>query len=313
MIPGFAAAITWALDTVIISVALGQPVFAATAEAAALAVFTSTFLHDASSSLCAFGYMAIRRKLGAAWRVLRSRDGLVIIGAAIIGSPVGMTGYVLAINNIGPSYTAAISSFFPAFAALLSRVFLKEKMHWYQYAGLIVCIIAVVVLGWTPVESVPGNWTVGIIGALVCVFGWGTEAVVINWGLKNSDADNEVCMIMRQTTSALVYALIILPIVGGWESALQIVQSSAMPIIFIAAFIGMLSYVVYYKAIDILGAAPAAAINITYSAWAIPISMALTSEQPTLRGVICALFIIAGAIAAATKVDDLCGKKSTGC
>ena len=34
--------------------------------------------------------------------------------AALLGGPVGMTGYLIAINNIGPGYTAIISSYYPA-------------------------------------------------------------------------------------------------------------------------------------------------------------------------------------------------------
>ena len=108
---GFGAALTWALDTVILGIALANPAFAATPQAIALAAFTSTFLHDASSAVFSFAYMGIRRKLGETWRTLRSKSGLVIVGAALIGGPIGMTGYVVAINNIGPAYTAAISAF----------------------------------------------------------------------------------------------------------------------------------------------------------------------------------------------------------
>ena len=61
---GFGAALTWALDTVILGIALANPAFAATPQAIALAAFTSTFLHDASSAVFSFAYMGIRRKLG---------------------------------------------------------------------------------------------------------------------------------------------------------------------------------------------------------------------------------------------------------
>ena len=198
---GFGAALTWALDTVILGIALANPAFAATPQAIALAAFTSTFLHDASSAVFSFAYMGIRRKLGETWRTLRSKSGLVIVGAALIGGPIGMTGYVVAINNIGPAYTAAISAFFPAYGAALATVVLKERMRPYQWAGLAACLVAVAVLGWTPVDGVPGSWTVGIIGALVCVLGWGTEAVVIDWGLRNASVDDECAMQIRQTTS----------------------------------------------------------------------------------------------------------------
>ena len=304
---GFGAALTWALDTVILGIALANPAFAATPQAIALAAFTSTFLHDASSAVFSFAYMGIRRKLGETWRTLRSKSGLVIVGAALIGGPVGMTGYVLAINNIGPAYTAAISAFFPAYGAALATVVLKERMRPYQWVGLAACLVAVAVLGWTPVDGVPGSWTMGIIGALVCVLGWGTEAVVIDWGLRNASVDDECAMQIRQTTSALTYALVILPLLGAWPSTIEALVSSAMPTIALAALSGTVSYLLYYKAIASIGASRAMALNITYSAWAIPFSLLLLGMIPDVRGVVCAIVIILGAVTAATDVKTLFG------
>ncbi|MCI6274458.1 MAG: DMT family transporter, partial [Tractidigestivibacter sp.] len=220
---------------------------------------------------------------------------------------VGMTGYVLAINNIGPAYTAAISAFFPAYGAALATVVLKERMRPYQWAGLAACLAAVAVLGWTPVDGVPGSWAMGIAGALVCVLGWGTEAVVIDWGLRNASVDDECAMQIRQTTSALTYALVILPLLGGWPSAVAVLTSSAMPVIALAALSGTASYLFYYKAIAALGASRAMALNITYSAWAIPFSLLLLGSMPDVRGVVCAIVIILGAITAATDVKALFG------
>lgn len=305
---GIAAALTWALDTVILSVALSNSVFFSTAQAIALATFTSTFLHDASSAVLTFGYMGIKRKLAQTWKTLRSREGLVVVGAALIGAPIGMTGYVMAINNIGAAYTAAISAFFPAYGALLSAVFLKERLKPYQWVGLLACIAGVAILGYTPADSIPGDWTVGIIGALICVFGWGTEAVIIDWGLRNAQVDDECAMQIRQTTSALTYALIIIPLLGGWGCTLDIVMSSAMPVIVTAALLGTASYLFYYKAIAQIGASRAMALNITYSAWAIPFSLLILGTMPDLRGVVCAIVIIIGAIVSATDIQELLGK-----
>lgn len=307
MIHGVAAAITWALDTVILSIALSNAAFVSTPQAIALASFTSTFLHDASSAVFSFLYMAIRRKLSQTWETLRSREGLVVVGGALIGGPVGMTGYVLAINNIGAAYTAAISAFFPAYGAFLATVFLKERMHAYQWVGLFACVAGVAALGYSPVDSIPGDWTLGVIGSLVCVFGWGTEAVVIDWGLRNASVDDECAMQIRQTTSAVTYALVIIPLLGGWGCTLDIIASSAMPVIALAALLGTVSYLCYYRAIAKIGASRAMALNITYSAWAIPFSLLLLGTMPDPRGIVCAVVIILGAITAAADFRELFG------
>lgn len=307
MIFGIGAAITWALDTVILGIALAAAVFSASPMAIALASFTSTFLHDACSALYTLAYLSARRKLRAAMRTFFSRNGLVVAGAALVGAPLGMTGYVVAIDNIGPAYTAAISAFFPAWGALLSTVLLKERMKGYQWVGLSVCLVSVAALSWSPAANVPGNWAIGIAAALACVFGWGTEAVIIDWKLRDASIDDECAMQIREIVSALTYALIILPVLGGWSCALDALRSSAMPFIAMAAFCGTVSYLLYYKAIARLGAARAMALNITYSAWTIPFSLIMLGAMPDLRGMMCALLIIVGAIVAATDLPSLLG------
>lgn len=307
---GLAAAVTWALDTVILSIALSCTAFFDTPTAIALASFTSTFLHDATSAVLMFIYMAIRRKLGETARLLKTKYGWAVVLAGFIGAPIGMTGYVLAINNIGPAYTAAISAFFPAYGALLSRIFLKEQMRGYQWAGLVVCLVGVAALGYTPAEGIPGDWFLGVAGALVCVFGWGTEAVIIAAVLRKAHVDDENALQIRQTTSAVTYALIILPLLGGWAPTISAFMSDAMPWIALAALLGTASYLFYYKAIARIGAAKSMALNITYSAWAIPFSLVLLGTMPDARGVICAIVIIVGAIAAAADFKELFSRGS---
>ena len=308
---GLGAAITWAFDSVILSIALMSTCFFTTEQAIALASFTSTFLHDGSSAVLMFIYNGARKKLRKTWNLLRTKTGGLVVVAALIGAPLGMSGYVFAINQIGAAYTTAITAFFPAYGALVAHIFLKERMRPYQWAGLAVCLVAVAALSFTPDETVSGDWFLGVIGALVCVFGWGTEAVIISYALRFGEADDECCLQIRQTTSAVVYMVIILPFLGGWGCAIDAFASDAMPIIFVAAVIGTASYLCYYKAIDRIGAAKSMALNISYSGWAIPISFVLLGTLPTPFGIVCALVIIVGAIVAATDLNELFGRSES--
>ena len=72
--------------------------------------------------------MGVRGRLKDTLAALKTRSGKVVIAGALLGGPIGMTGYVLAINNIGAAYTAIISAFYPAVGAFLSFLLLKEKM-----------------------------------------------------------------------------------------------------------------------------------------------------------------------------------------
>ena len=70
MIYGIIAGITWALETIILGIALSMTPFTATEEAIFLAPFVSTFLHDACSSIWAAFYNGIRGNAKNVWYAL---------------------------------------------------------------------------------------------------------------------------------------------------------------------------------------------------------------------------------------------------
>ena len=92
--------------------------------------------------------MGAKRRLKDTLAALKTRSGKVVILGALLGGPIGMTGYVIAINNIGAAYTAIISAFYPALGAFLSFVLLKEKMDKKQIAALVVALVGVMAMGW---------------------------------------------------------------------------------------------------------------------------------------------------------------------
>ena len=79
------------------------------------------------SAIWACAYNGIRGNLANVIKALKTRSGKYVILAAIIGGPVGMTGYMLSINNMGAAIGAVASAIFPAIGAVLAYFFLKEK------------------------------------------------------------------------------------------------------------------------------------------------------------------------------------------
>ena len=133
---GLFSGILWGLDTVVLGIALSMSPYIGTAEAIAFAAIASSFLHDACSAIWLMLYMGAKRRLKDTLAALKTRSGKVVMLGALLGGPIGMTGYVIAINNIGAAYTAIISAFYPALGAFLSFVLLKEKMDKKQIAAL---------------------------------------------------------------------------------------------------------------------------------------------------------------------------------
>lgn len=300
---GLLSGLFWGLDTVILGIALIMTPFVSTTQALFLAPFISTFIHDLCSSFWMLIYMGFHKEYKRVIRAFKTRSGKFIVLAALLGGPVGMTGYVLSIKYIGASYTAIISALYPAIGAFLSFVFLKEKMKKYQMVGLAISILGVIALGYTP-----GGGDVKLIGflfALMCVFGWASEAVIIAYGLKDLQISDREALMIRQFTSAIFYGIIILPLAKGWGLTTEILTTSTAAFILLAALFGTTSYLFYYKAIHKIGASKAMSLNITYSAWAIIFGALLLGETVTLKSVICAIVIVGGSIIAAADLKEI--------
>ncbi|WP_251178852.1 DMT family transporter [Adlercreutzia agrestimuris] len=307
---GLTSGLLWGLDTVILGIALSMSPYIGTAEAIAYAAIASSALHDIFCAIWMFIYMGIKGRLKDTWAALKTRSGKVVILGALLGGPIGMTGYVIAIDNIGAGYTAIISSIYPAVGTFLSAIILKERMLPKQLIALFVAIGGIIAMGY--ISSGGGemgaNPTLGFIAALAAVIGWGSEAVICGWGMKDDSVDNETALQIRETTSGLVYALVVLPLFGAWAFTAQAIPSVATGIIGLAALAGVTSYLFYYKSISSpIGAAKSMALNISYSAWAVLFALILQGTIPSVASVICCIVILAGTILAASDWKELFG------
>ena len=308
---GLFSGILWGLDTVVLGIALSMSPYIGTAEAIAFAAIASSFLHDAGCAIWLMIYMGAKRRLKDTLAALKTRSGKVVILGALLGGPVGMTGYVIAINNIGAAYTAIISAFYPALGAFLSFVLLKEKMDKKQIAALVVALVGVMAMGYISAgDSEMGNATLGLVGAVLAVIGWGSEAVLCAWGMRDDAVDNETALQIRETTSALVYGIVVLPLFGAWGFTASAVPSLATGVIALSALAGTASYLFYYKGISLIGAAKAMALNISYSAWAVVFGFVLQGTVPTPTTVFFCVLILAGTVLAASDWNELFGRKA---
>ena len=304
MIYGLFSGILWGLDTVLLGIALAMAPFISTYEAIFLAPFISTFFHDMASSIWMALYMIFKKQLKKTFKAAKTRSGRFIMLGAILGGPVGMTGYLLSIKYIGSSYTAIISSLYPAIGAVLSYIFLKEKLKPIAILGLFISISGIIILGYTPGGEVT-NLVLGFGFAMICVLGWASEAVICAYGMKEDEINPEESLQIRQLTSAVVYGFLIIPLIKGIKFTLLILPTAATGIIGLTALAGTASYVCYYKGIHKIGATKAMSLNITYSAWAILIGLILLGNDLDLKSIICCIVIIIGSIMAAGDINEI--------
>ena len=165
---GVFSGMLWGLDTVVLSMAILLAPFLGSDQAS----LASACLHDASSALILLTYMGVRGRLRDTAAAVRTRSGKAVMLAALLGGPVGMTGYLIAINNIGPGYTAIISSFYPAVGTLFAFLLLGERMRSRQIVALMTALAAVILIGWSSSSAeTPGSPIIGVLAALACVIG----------------------------------------------------------------------------------------------------------------------------------------------
>ncbi len=311
MIAGIIAGITWAVETIVLGIALAMTPFIETEQAVVLAPFVSTFLHDFFSALWSCFYNGVKGNLTNVLKALKTKSGKFVALAAIIGGPVGMTGYVLSVANMGASIGAVASAIFPAIGAVLAYFFLKEKMSWYRWIFLILSLVGVYGLSYSPEINITNFW-LGFAGTLMCAFGWGIEAVIIAKSVQDEAVTDEIALQIRQTTSAVVYGIIILPIMKGWGFTFSLFNGTGwlIPIIAIAALFATISYLFYYKAISQIGASKAMALNITYSAWAVVLTIVFLGEKSLLNPItiICTIAVLVFGILAGADYKDIITK-----
>ena len=280
MFAGIIAGITWAIETIVLGIALAMPPFVSTKQAIVLAPFASTFLHDLFSAIWACIYNGVRGNLPNVVKALKTRSGKFVALAAVIGGPVGMTGYVLSVANMGASIGAVASAIFPAIGAVLAYFFLKEKMSWYRWVFLVLSLLGVYGLSYSPEINIVNFW-LGFAGTLMCAFGWGIEAVIIAKCVQ----DDAVTSLFNGT---------------GW----------LIPTICIAALFATVSYLFYYRAISQIGASKSMALNITYSAWAVVFSVIFLGNYSLLNPItiICTIAVLVFGILAGADYKDLVKK-----
>lgn len=288
---GLFSGFSWGIDTVLIGVILATNVFAGHETFGPL---VATFFHDAFSFLILFAILASRGKAKKIVEALKTRSGRVIMLAALCGGPLGMTCYIMAIGQIGSGPTAVISAMYPAVGAMLAFIFLKDRLTKLGVFGFFLCVIASIFVGLISSDSFTLN-SVGFFLALGCTLGWGSEAVISSWGMSEN-VDPDVAITIRQMTSALFYAVVILPVTGSVNLVPTIAaELNVVGLLALTALAGSLSYLAYYSAINAIGPARAMGLNISYSAWAVLIGFVTTATFSPLL-LLLALMIIAGSV-----------------
>ncbi|MFK2826019.1 DMT family transporter [Bacillus sp. B190/17] len=291
---GAASAVAWGIDTVIISIIIASTPFK---QAVVLAPIIAAFMHDFFSALWISSLMIVKGEFINVLKLLKTKSGAILVLGAVFGGPLAMTFYFLGIQYAGVTYAASISSIFPGIGAVLAFTFLKEKMNRRTWSGVVLSIIGVIILAYMPSKfSVDSHFYIGILFSLGAAIFWGLEGVIGAWGMKGKEVVPLYAINIRQMTSALCYAILIVPFIHGYPLVFEAASSKVVWIIVIAGLLGAANYSLYYMSINLIGAARGQSLNNTYVFWAIVIEILFIGIPVSIQFIIGAIIVLLGSI-----------------
>lgn len=302
---GLGSGFTWGLDTVLIGVIMTLTPFVENPLLIVCGTFVCGMFHDVLAALWMWCLMGRKGRLSELKDAICSRDGLFCVLGAFCGGPLAMTFYVLAVQQGGAALTATVTACYPLLGSALAMLILKEKMPIKGWLGLCICILGIACVGYIPGGSLQADVVVGITLAAVAAIGWALEAVVCGYGMKGGKVDPWMALLIRETTSGIVYTLLVVPIMLGGFGTMVICVSAVMShsltfvLLVVTALIGMSSFVMWYTAIDSIGAARSLCLNVTYSFWTVVLSFLFLGGEILVNVLIGAMMVVTG-VAVAT-------------
>ena len=289
---GVIVGLAWGLDGVLMGEVGKSGVFSDFE----LSPLVTALFHDGFAFFWIALSLIFSKQLLGAFKLLKTKKGLV----TIVGAPVGMSAYLLAIKYAGAPYASSISVIYPGVGAILSYFILKEKLSIRAMIGIAVSLFGSFMLGFNPAADVPETFFKGVLFALVAVAGWALEGVIVGFAMKKIKNEEHIqatpqqFLCVRYFTSLLSYALIVVPLIGGYGVAGKVITSGLVFKYAGIAILGAITYLAWYKAVDLIGAAMGTALNSTASLWSIIFSTVLFGAKITLSLAIWGFVIVLG-------------------
>lgn len=291
---GATSAIAWGVDTVIIGIIIASTPFK---EAVIIAPIIAAFMHDFFSSIWISLLMIIKGEFINVLKLYKTKSGAILVMGALAGGPLAMSFYFLGIQYAGVTYAASIASIFPGIGAVLAYFFLKEKMNGRTWSGVVMSIIGVIILAYVPTKfDTESTFFIGILFSLGAAIFWGLEGVIGAWGMRGKEVVPLYAINIRQITSALSYAIILVPLFRGYPLVFEAATSNIVWLIVIAGLLGTLNYSLYYSSIDLIGAARGQSLNNTYVFWAIATEIVFIGTPVNIQFIVGAIIVILGSI-----------------
>ena len=215
------------------------------------------------------------------------RNVSVIIGALLAG-PIGMQCNLYAVKYIGSGLTSSITAIYPAVSVMLAVIFLRHKVSTKTIVGIALIITGIFIQSYKS-EQV-NSFYIGFLFALICAVAWGSESVLSSYAMSNHLTEIETLLI-RQVTSFLAYLVIVM--FNGFTIG-EVADIRLGGLIFFFVLSNMVSYIMYYIAINRLQPAKATGLNVSYLVWTLIFSAIFLGIGLSFQVIITSLIIIFG-------------------
>lgn len=308
---GVIVGIAWGLDGVLMGKVGESEIFTSFN----LSPLVTALFHDGFCFVWILLYLIFSKQIKGLFTLIRTKKGLVTAVAALVGAPIGMSAYLLAIKYATAPYATSISVIYPGVGAILSYFILKEKLSLRVIIGIAISLFGSVMISFNPSGDAPQEFFKGILFALLAVFGWASEGVIIGFAMKKVKNEDHIkitpqqFLALRYLVSALSYLLVVVPLIKGYSLASDVVSSGLMWAYLGIAILGAITYLSWYKAVDLVGAALGTALNSTAALWSIVFSAIIFRQHITPSLAIWGIVIVVGVFIFAIDPKSIRNKK----
>ena len=261
----------------------------------------TAFFHESFCFMWVALFLLFSKQLKQVFYLLfKTKKGLVTAIAALVGSPIGMSAYLLGIKYASAPYASSISVIYPGVGALLSYLILKEKLSIRSVIGIAISLFGSFMLGFNPTGDVPETFVKGVMFSAIAVLGWAFEGVIIGFAMKHVKNEDHIeatpqqLLCLRYFIAMISYAVIVLPLIGGYPLAGHIVTSGLVLKYAGVAILGAITYLSWYKAVSLIGSAMGTALNSTAALWTMIFSAVLFGSEITPTLALWGIVIVAG-------------------
>lgn len=234
-------------------------------------------VNDIFSAVWTLIYATVKGKIGDYFRSLKSKPGVILVISAIIGGPIASTCYVLGLQ-LGGSIIIPIAALNAAIGAIIGKFVFKQPLTKKMVLGIVICFAAAALIGSTSFADgidLSGGAVFGLIAAFCAALGWGIEGAVAGFG--TSMIDPEIGITIRQTTSGISNAIILVPLLSiiggdGVGSGLSFIghaltDAPSAWLFILSGMFAAISFGSWYKGNSMCGAALGMACNGMYAFW----------------------------------------------